>query len=116
MADPTSVPYAQRDRVTTKRVAISTTTETELIAAGGVGVFRDLSSLIMSNESTTKVRVDIRDALAGTVRYSVELAPGTPFPITLPVPHPQAVANTAWTMKLSAAVGPVYVTAITIDN
>lgn len=110
-------PHAPRDRVTTNRIALTTTTETTLIAAGGAGVFRDLVSLVLSNESAAETRVDIRDSSAGTIRYSVDLAAdGGGAVINLPVPHPQATANNAWTAQLSAASSTVYISAITVDR
>lgn len=114
---PVVCPHAPRDRTTHNRIALSTTTETELLAAGGAGVLRDIVQLILSNESATLVRVDIRDATAGTVRFSLALAAsGGGGAIHFPVPLKQATANNAWSAQLSAAVSSVYVTAVAVEN
>jgi len=107
---------APRERRVVGRLALTTTTETTLIALGGAGVFRDLSMLLLSNESATEVRVDIRDATAGTPVISFDLAPdGGGAVMPFPVPLPQATANNNWTAQLSAAVSTVYITAIAIE-
>ena len=36
--------------------------------------------------------------------------------INLPVPYPQATANNAWEVELSAAVSTVYVTGICVER
>lgn len=110
-------PFAPRDLITHNRIVLTSTTETTLIAAGGAGVFRDIVWLGLSNESATKVRVDIRDATAGTVRFSLTLAAdGGGGIIALPVPLTQATAANNWTAQLSAAVTSVYVQAIAVSN
>jgi hypothetical protein len=110
-------PHSVRDRAVGNRITLSSTTETTLIAAGGAGVFRDLIFLVLSNESATEVRVDIRDATSGTVRLSVDLAAdGGGAVIPFPVPYPQATANNNWTAQLSAAVSTVYITGMAVEN
>jgi hypothetical protein len=111
-------PVAPRDRlVAAARVSLTSTTETTLIAAGGAGVFRDLVMLILSSEAATEVRVDVRDVTAGTVMFSVDLAPdGGGAVLPFRVPWPQATANSAWTVQLSAAVSTVYASAIFAEN
>lgn len=116
-ADPTVVLQAQRDRVTHARIVLTTTSETTLIAAGGAGVLRDLVMVTMTNESATEVRVDIRDATAGTIRLSIDLvADGGTAIVPFLVPLKQAVANNNWTAQLSAALSSIYITAVTINN
>lgn len=106
-----------RDLVTKNRITLSSTTETTLIAAGGAGVFRDLVALVLSNESATEVRVDIRDATGGTPVMSIDLAAdGGGAVVPLPIPMPQASANNNWTAQLSAAVSTVYLNAMTVDR
>ncbi len=110
-------PHGPRDLTLHNRISLTTTTETTLIAAGGAGVLRDLVLVVLSNESATEVRVDIRDSLAGTIRLSVDLAPdGGGAVIPFPAPFKQASANNAWTAQLSAAVSTVYLTAQAVEN
>jgi hypothetical protein len=110
-------PFAPRDLLVQNRLALTSTTETTLIGAGGAGVFRDLIWLMISNESATEVRVDFRDATAGTVRLSVDMAAdGGGAVLSLPVPLTQASANNNWTAQLSAAVSTVYITAIAFSQ
>ncbi len=108
-------PFVPRDRTLHNRLALTSTTETTLIAALA-STFRDLVLLILSNESATEVRVDIRDSTAGTIRLSVDLAAdGGGAIIKFPVPFTQATVNNNWTAQLSAAVSTVYVTAQALD-
>lgn len=106
---------APRDLVTgNTRLALTSTTETTLVAAVA-SQFNDLTFLVLSNESATECRVDIRDATAGTVRISVDLAAdGGGAVLPFPVPYPQTTANNNWTAQLSAAVSTVYITAVTV--
>ncbi|MGQ0836337.1 MAG: hypothetical protein ACT4O5_15735 [Gammaproteobacteria bacterium] len=107
---------APRDLVTQNRLALTATTETTLIAAGGVGVLRDLTHLVMSNESATECRVDIRDATAGSVVLSVDLAAdGGGAVVPFPKPMKQTTANNNWTAQLSAAVSTMYISAQAVD-
>lgn len=109
---------APRERVVRSGVVtLSTTTETTLIAAGGAGVFRDLVYLKCTNSSATLVRVDLRDATAGTVIDSWALAAsGGGFNLAWPVPYAQATANGNWTIQLSAAVSDVRCSAQAVEN
>ncbi len=107
---------ATRQRTTHNRLVLTVDTETELIAAGGAGVKRDLTFLLLVNShASTAVDVHIRDALAGTIRMTIRLVAGANVPVPIPVPLPQAVADAAWTAEVSAAVSTVYITAITLD-
>jgi len=108
-------PFAPRDLIVHNRIALTSTTETTLIAAGGAGVFHDLVFLSLSNESATEVRIDIRDDTTGTIRYSIDLAPdGGGAIIKFPVPLTASAVNDNWTAQLSAAVSTVYITGIAI--
>jgi len=111
-----TAPFAPRDLVVQGRTVFTTTTEATVLAAAAA-TFHDLMLAILTNESATKVRVDIRDSTAGTIRFSVELAAdgggaAIPFPATLP----QAAVNTPWTAQLSAAVTSVYVTLVAVKR
>ena len=109
-------PHSPRDLVSHNRITLTTTTETTLLAAVA-STFLDLVFLVVSNESATEVRVDIRDSTAGTVRLSIDLAAdGGGAVVSLPVPLPQATVNNNWTAQLSAAVSTVYITAMAVKN
>ena len=103
------VTLSPRERVVRSGViTLTNTTETTLIAAGGAGVFRDLTYLKCTNTSASLVRVDLRDATAGTVIDTWALAAsGGGFNIAFPVPFPQATANNNWTVQLSSSVTDV---------
>lgn len=112
------VTYADRALVTrSAATTISTTTETTLIAAGGAGVFHDLTMLVITNTSSTAVRVDIRDAAVGTVQFSIAIAAngGAVLPFGA-VPLNQTTANTAWTAQLSAAVTDIRILATAVKR
>lgn len=91
-----------RDLVTSGTGSITTTTETTILAAGGVGVFLDLTMLSLANETATAIRCDVRDAAAGTVRMSVMVPATGSVVVPLQTPHPQAATNNAWTAQLGA--------------
>lgn len=107
-----------RERVVRSGViTLTTTTETTLIAAGGAGVFRDLTYLKCTNNSATLVRLDLRDATAGTVIDSWALAAsGGGFNLAFSVPYNQATANSNWTVQLSASVTDVRCSAQAMEN
>lgn len=111
-------PMAPRDRVVRSGVVtLSNTTETTLIAAGGAGVFRDLTYLKCTNNSATLVRVDLRDATAGTVIDSWALAAsGGGFNLAFSVPYAQATANNNWTVQLSGSVTDVRCSAQAVEK
>ncbi len=94
------------------RTTLTTTTETT-IAALTASEFHDLTTLTLTNESATEVRVDIRDDTAGTVLMSIDLAADGGGAISnFHTPFYQALAGDNWTAQLSAAVSSVYITAI----
>jgi hypothetical protein len=106
-----------REDFTQNMITLTDTTETTLIAAGGTGVYNDLTLLTMSNTSSTVVRVDIRDDTAGTVRISFELAAdggGVVIPFT--EPFLAGAVNDNWTAQLSGSVTDVRITAQAVKN
>lgn len=111
-------PMAPRDRVVRSGViTLTTTTETTLVAAGGAGVFRDLTYLKCTNSSASLTRVDLRDATAGTVIDSWQLAAnGGGFNLAFSVPYNQATANNNWTIQLGTAVTDVRCSAQAVEK
>lgn len=106
-------PYQTRTNVVKGAITLSNTASTSIIAAQGSGNYVDLVQLVLTNTSSTAVRVDVRDAgTGGSVIFSVALAANggavIPFPATLP----QTTANQAWALQLSAAVTDVRCLAI----
>lgn len=99
-------------------VTLTTTSETTLIASQ-TGVFLDLLNLHCTNGSATLVRVDLRDATAGTVRDGWWLgANGGGFTVTYDpnVPFRQTASGNNWTLQLSGAVTDVRCTATALEN
>ena len=115
---PVVYPFAPRERiVAANRVSLTSTTETTLVAAGGAGVFRDLAMLVVSSEASTEVRLDVRDVTAGTVAFSLDLAPDGGGAVVVPsIIWPQGTANSAWSVQLSSAVSTVYVSALFVES
>lgn len=113
-----TTPMAPRERVVRSSVVtLTNTTETTLLAAGGAGVFRDLTYLKCTNTSATLVRVDLRDATAGTVIDTWALAAsGGGFNIAFTTPYPQATANNNWTVQLSGSVTDVRCTCQAVEK
>lgn len=110
-----TVPHQVRELVTKNNITLSTTTETTLLAAAA-STFHDLVFLMLTNTSSTAVRVDFRDTTLGTVLFSVGLAANGGAVIPFPVAVPQTTVNTNWTAQLSAAVTDVRILAIAVKN
>jgi hypothetical protein len=97
------------NRANSGRISLSNTTETTLIAAGAAGIYHDLTLLMCNNESASEVRVDVRDATSGTVRFSIDLAAdGGTGGFSAFEPWSQTTAANNWTVQLSSAVSTVY--------
>lgn len=105
-----------RDLVTEATLTLSSATETTLLAAGGAGVFHDVTFLLLNNTSTGAVRCDIRDSTGGTIQFSIALAPGGGAVMSFPVPYRQGTANNNWTAQLSSGVTDVRVTVQAVKN
>ncbi len=111
---------AMSDRALVTRsatITLTTTTETTLLATGGAGVFHDLTMLVISNTSATAVRVDIRDATAGTIQFAVAIAAngGAVIPFGA-CPLNQTTAANNWTAQLSAAVTDVRILVVAMKK
>lgn len=99
-----------RELVVQNRITLTSTTETTVLSAGAAGEFHDLTEIFIANDSATGVRVDFRDATAGTVILSV-FAPagGNAYVNTSGIPINQTTAANNWTAQLSAAVTSVHI-------
>lgn len=106
-----------RDLYTQNTTTITaSTTETSILATGGASVFHDLSMMLISNTSATAVTVDIRDALAGTVRFTVAVPAATTVPVNPVTYITQTTANSAWTAQVSASVTDVRIFIQAVKN
>lgn len=95
---------APRELVTHAHTQIaSSSSETTILAAGAAGVFHDLTSLIITNQTATAVNVTIKDDTAGTTRMIIALAASGGAVLNFPRPVNQAVAAKPWTATLSSA-------------
>ena len=89
----------------------SSTTETTIVTAGGSGVYRDLTSLTVTNKSATGTVCTLKDASAGTTRGIYYAAAGGGFSIPFSTPKAQSSANAAWTLTSATSVDSLYITA-----
>lgn len=80
------------------RAALTTTAETQLLAATAANRW-ELDNVVIANRDTVSHTVDIRDALAGTVRWSVVVPAGTTQAMSLDG-APSSAANAAVTVAL----------------
>lgn len=108
---------APRDLVTQNLVSLTGTGEVTLIAAGGAGVFRDLTDLHYTNGSTTGVWCEIRQSSGGPIAHRMFLAAsgGGAVP-EFKKPLQQDSANQVWTAKLATAVNTVSVYACAVNQ
>lgn len=98
------------DATSPSTVTLSTTTETTLLA-GNSSVFHDLTSVVISNTSSSAVRVDIRSTTGGDVIVSFQVPASDTRGAVFTVPKNQTTKNTNWTAQLSSAVTDVRVSA-----
>lgn len=106
-----------RDLITNANITItSSTSETTLLAAGGSGVFHDVTSLVLSNSSASATNVSIRDATGGTVRMVVRVNAGSVVLLTFDVPFTQVTANNNWTAQCGTSVASVNIFVNAIKN
>jgi hypothetical protein len=97
---------ATRGNFVDNNINLSTTTETTILPAA-VSNFHDITSLVITNNSTSQVTVTLRDGTGGTVRMNIDLAPLGGITKDFPNPLEQAAINSNWTLELSAAVSSV---------
>jgi hypothetical protein len=106
-----------RDLVVQNRLVLASATETSILAAGGSGVFQDLTAITVSNTSTsTPVNVDIRDATTGTVRLTLTCPGSATTGAVFQTPFTQTTANNPWTIQCSGAVSSIITTIQAVKN
>jgi hypothetical protein len=79
-------------------VTVTTTSETQIIAAGAAGVFNDITSLTITNRSTANViRVVIASSSgSGSSGYNFTLAERGGVTVAFSPPLKQTTAASAW--------------------
>ena len=112
-----SIP-ALRELKAIQTTTITGTSETTIVTAGGAGVFKDLYRLIITNSSATAVTVAIKDATAGTTRYTFAVPAGATvgFSADAGSAAVQSAAANNWTATVSGAVSSILITAETVAN
>lgn len=95
---------APREKRSKAHIDITNTAETIAIAANPTG-YNDITSLILSNQSSTEVLVTVRECQGcpfANQGPEVNLAPnGGGMAMNFSPPWPQKVSNAAWTLQLS---------------
>lgn len=108
-------PVQVRDLIATAYVAVSTGTETTLLAASA-GVYHDLIYVLASNGSTVAVGVDLRAVTAGNIQMHLEVPANGVVGVSLPVPLPAMLTDGSgnnWTVDLPDITGTtVYLSAL----
>ncbi len=98
-------PMQVRDLIATAYVSVANGTETTLLAAGGAGVFHDLIKVVLSNNSTAAVGVNIRAVTGGNIVFHYEIPANGVVGESLAVPWPQDATNNNWTIDLPDITG-----------
>lgn len=95
----------------------SSTSETTIVTADTTN-FVDLYGLLLANTSATDCEVTIKDATAGTTRFSIMVPAGRNAGLMLPESGaaPQAVVNNNWTATCVTSVASIKITALTVKN
>lgn len=104
-----------RDLVIDGNVTLTNTTETTILAQAA-STFHDLVLVLIANTSATAVRIDFRDATAGSVRFSMNAPAGATVGFAPPVPIKQTTVNNNWTAQLSASVTDVRIFVQAVKN
>lgn len=104
-----------RDLVGTATLSSSSSSAVSFIAAGGSGVFNDITSLIITNSSGTATTVTLSDNGSSGNTYLFDIAANGGISIPFPTPLPQGTANAAWDVLNSAGVALHY-TAVFVKN
>src|SRR5690242_15397821 len=103
-------PYCGLEDIVTGNASNSDGTSTQVIAAGGAGVYQYLTTVTLTNTSSTGIYVEMKSGTTVKATIPVPANGGCTFAPKLPLP-PNA-ANEAWNFDPSAAASTVYCTAI----
>jgi hypothetical protein len=109
------LPQASRDLVSSQTTTIAVNTETTIVTSAA-SIFKDIVAFNIVNTSATPVRIDIRDATAGSIITQFYVPATDMRGIAYPVPLPQTTAANNWTAQVSSAVTDIRITAHFINN
>lgn len=111
-----SVPFQPRELAVQSAVITLTTGAEILLIAAIAATFLDLVGIKIINTSATPVRLDVRDATAGTVVDTWEVPANSTVGQSFPSPFKQTTLNNNWTVQLAAGVTDVRVVAQFVLN
>lgn len=100
----TTRPVQVRDLIRTAYVSVANGTETTLLAATA-GTFSDLIKIMLSNNSTAAVGVDVRAVTGGNITHHFEIPANGVVGESLTVPWPQDATGNNWTVDLPDITG-----------
>lgn len=104
-----------REQVGIQTTAISSTTETTVVTAIA-STFCDITSLVITNSSTTATTCTLKDSTAGTTRATYDIAASGGAVINFNPPLPQSTVNNNWTITLGTAVTSIHVNVVYVKN
>ena len=99
-------------------VTLTAATEQTLVTAGVVGVYHDMTLLVITNSGTNKNVVWLRDVTAGTPIMPIAIAAGGGAVIPFNPPLAQTTAQSNWTVQAtdSPSGGSIFCSAIVVKN
>lgn len=98
-------PHTNLESIVSGNASNTDGTSTQCIAAGGSGIKQYLTSIILTNTSSSNIYVEIKDG--STAKLTLPLPANSGCVFNPPVPLP-GTANTAWNFDPSAAATTVY--------
>lgn len=104
--------------VSQSTVMPTSTAETTILAAPGLGIYNDLTFLgIYSSNTSTPVTVSLRDTTGGPIVYRLPLSEKGGSNIVFGKDNwPQTTPASSWTATLSAAVATVFINVLAIKR
>ncbi len=108
---------AVRELYAQNTVAIlNSAVETTVLAAGAAGVFHDVTTILITNNSAVASLVEFRDATAGTVRIPVWVPANATVPVNPITYVTQATAANNWTAQCSSATSDIRIFIQAVKN
>jgi len=102
---PVARPHCKLADVVSGNASNTDGTSTQCIAAQGAGIATALTTIILTNTSSSSIYVEIKDG--ATVKLTIPVPATGGAVVNLPVPL-LGTANTAWNFDPSAATTTVY--------